>query len=163
MHNGITDLFINNENSFVDKNGNVIFSYGSTSNRPDFQSAEHRGYLYYDTDISKMLIWTGGNWRTLDGYSASMNYGTVDNRPQINEVYTGQPYFNTTLRKWNVAMRGSYWVDAMGNNADAPYYGTTEDRVSTNVRQGFMYFDTTLKKPIWWSGQNWLDATGAIV
>lgn len=28
---------------------------------------------------------------------------------------------------------------------------------------GYMYFDTTLNKPIWWNGTNWVDATGTIV
>ena len=31
------------------------------------------------------------------------------------------------------------------------------------VNTGFMYFDTTLGKPIWWSGSTWVDATGASV
>lgn len=25
---------------------------------------------------------------------------------------------------------------------------------------GYAYFDETLKKPIWWDGENWRDATG---
>lgn len=29
--------------------------------------------------------------------------------------------------------------------------------------RGFQYFDTTLGKPIWWSGTAWVDATGAAV
>lgn len=29
--------------------------------------------------------------------------------------------------------------------------------------QGFCYFDTTLGKPIWWTGTKWIDATGADV
>lgn len=28
---------------------------------------------------------------------------------------------------------------------------------------GFQYFDTTLNKPIWWTGSKWVDATGAEV
>lgn len=30
-----------------------------------------------------------------------------------------------------------------------------------NPSMGWMYFDTTLGKPIWWSGAKWVDATGA--
>lgn len=29
--------------------------------------------------------------------------------------------------------------------------------------KGFQYFDTTLNKPIWWTGDKWVDATGAEV
>lgn len=40
--------------------------------------------------------------------------------------------------------------------------GASSSRPS-NVREGFFYFDTTLKKPIWWTGSAWVDATGATV
>lgn len=33
----------------------------------------------------------------------------------------------------------------------------------THVGVGFMYFDTTLNQPIWWSSLGWRDATGALV
>lgn len=32
-----------------------------------------------------------------------------------------------------------------------------------NLKVGVMYFDTTLKKPIWWDGTQWVDATGTAV
>ena len=34
---------------------------------------------------------------------------------------------------------------------------------TTNLPVGFPTFDTTLGKPIWWTGSNWVDATGATV
>jgi len=40
--------------------------------------------------------------------------------------------------------------------------GTTANR-TTNPRIGWIYFDTTLGKPIWWNGTAWIDATGASV
>lgn len=39
---------------------------------------------------------------------------------------------------------------------------TTSNR-PTKVPIGFQYFDTTLNKPIWWTGSKWVDATGADV
>jgi hypothetical protein len=47
-------------------------------------------------------------------------------------------------------------------NAVAPAVGTTAQR-STSVKAGFMFFDTTLGKPIWWSGMAWHDAAGSSV
>ena len=38
--------------------------------------------------------------------------------------------------------------------------GVTNKR-PTNIQSGFFYFDTTLNKPIWWTGTKWVDATGA--
>lgn len=40
--------------------------------------------------------------------------------------------------------------------------GTTELRPTT-PHTSFQYFDTTLNKPIWWTGSAWVDATGASV
>ena len=41
------------------------------------------------------------------------------------------------------------------------YNGTTSDREKVHLTKGFQYFDTTLDKPIWWTGSKWVDATGA--
>lgn len=40
--------------------------------------------------------------------------------------------------------------------------GATADR-PVSPSQGQDYYDTTLEKPIWWNGSNWVDATGATV
>jgi len=53
------------------------------------------------------------------------------------------------------------WGDGTIYSA-SPTSGTTALRPSvSNI--GVMYFDTTLVKPIWWSGTNWVDSTGATV
>lgn len=41
-------------------------------------------------------------------------------------------------------------------------YGTTSER-PTGINAVFQYFDTTLKKPIWWTGTEWVDANGETV
>lgn len=38
--------------------------------------------------------------------------------------------------------------------------GTTSGR-PTGISTGFLFFDTTLSKPIWWTGEKWVDSTGA--
>ena len=40
--------------------------------------------------------------------------------------------------------------------------GTSANRPHVTT-QGFQFFDTTLNKPIWWTGTAWVDATGADV
>ena len=40
--------------------------------------------------------------------------------------------------------------------------GDSTNRPTTAIK-GFVYFDTTLNKPIWWTGEKWVDATGADV
>ena len=42
--------------------------------------------------------------------------------------------------------------------------GTTSERPVLNSKINyFYYFDTTLNKPIWWTGTKWVDAIGADV
>lgn len=42
--------------------------------------------------------------------------------------------------------------------------GTTVSRpATTSLLTGYFFFDTTLNKPIWWSGTSWVDATGTTV
>ena len=43
-----------------------------------------------------------------------------------------------------------------GNTATRPK-NLNEDNI------GLRYFDTTIKKPIWWSGTDWIDSNGNIV
>ncbi len=44
-------------------------------------------------------------------------------------------------------------------------YGISDDRptISNDSSVGFVFFDKTLNKPIWWTGRKWVDATGADV
>ena len=44
-----------------------------------------------------------------------------------------------------------------------PEYGTTADRPTVELSTGQMYFDTTLGIPIWWTGKNWVNASGTAV
>ncbi len=44
--------------------------------------------------------------------------------------------------------------------------GSSDNRATlynSPLLNGTFYFDTTLNKPIWWTGTNWVDATGATV
>lgn len=54
------------------------------------------------------------------------------------------------------------WVYADGNKIGTKYIGSSSERPS-GINIGFMYFDYTIKKPIWWNGTVWVDATGANV
>lgn len=71
----------------------------------------------------------------------------IPNAPSINGVCL----YNEEIKKVVYSYNGS-WVDALGNNALAKYNGTTQQR-PTEINLGFQYFDTTLNKPIWWTGK----------
>jgi len=54
----------------------------------------------------------------------------------------------------------------MGQHIDAGIarigFGATAGRPATLTTEdtGFMFFDTTLHKPVFWKGSGWVDATG---
>lgn len=41
--------------------------------------------------------------------------------------------------------------------------GTTADRPTKDLWVGRTYFDTTLNRPIWYTGTNWIRADGVVV
>jgi hypothetical protein len=49
------------------------------------------------------------------------------------------------------------------NTLSTPSAGTTGARPSTGLQVGQFYFDTTINRPIWWNGTNWINAAGTIV
>ena len=64
--------------------------------------------------------------------------------------------------------KDNVWIDSMGRIVDDKYpiliKGNTSNRPVLQVSDSnFQYFDTTLNKPIWWTGSKWVDATGADV
>jgi hypothetical protein len=44
-----------------------------------------------------------------------------------------------------------------------PSSGITADRPIENLQIGQYYFDTTIGRPIWWNGTNWINASGTVV
>ena len=47
------------------------------------------------------------------------------------------------------------------NDAEHRAGPTTDRPTGADLRPGRMYFDTTLGKPVWYDGADWVDATGA--
>ena len=59
------------------------------------------------------------------------------------------------------------WVGIGPDTTAAPVQivraAVTASRPSSPAAIGQMFFDTTLNKPIWWDGSNWVDSSGATV
>lgn len=87
----------------------------------------------------------------------------------INEYYIGTSIEDDEFKRsenWKDitnSLNSMRTTDA-NNNGSISTYGTTQQRPTTTyINVGFQYFDTTLNKPIWWAGMNWVDSTGASV
>lgn len=70
------------------------------------------------------------------------------------------------MRSWNYTASGltfSTWVQFADDSKVVHLStGATANRPTGQVT-GYQYFDTTLNKPIWYTGNNWVDATGTTV
>ncbi|MCP1250083.1 hypothetical protein [Gluconobacter oxydans] len=90
------------------------------------------------------------------------------------ESYSGTPAVWTAWHKLSSDDKVAHLSGA--NNFDTvPTYGTnnkpfaindngaTSARPTTGISAGYQYFDTSLNKPVWYTGKNWVDSTGTTV
>ncbi len=78
----------------------------------------------------------------------------------FNGSRSGLLLFRKDLLKYTTCL-GSYWANIDGSPLKNK--GTTSERPTNTATIGWFYYDTTLNKPIWWTGDKWIDATGAAV
>ena len=52
------------------------------------------------------------------------------------------------------------WFQSVYQALRAPLSGTTANRPTAGLYVGVVYFDTTLSRPVWYTGTGWVDATG---
>ena len=54
-------------------------------------------------------------------------------------------------------------IDNFTQNVTIPPSGATADRPTERLEVGQYYFDTTIGRPIYWNGTNWINAAGTVV
>jgi hypothetical protein len=54
-------------------------------------------------------------------------------------------------------------IDNFTQNVTVPPSGTTANRPTERLEVGQYYFDTTIGRPIYWNGTNWINAAGTVV
>lgn len=94
---------------------------------------------------------------------------TTLNQTTVNGLSTlvrGIRYYDTDLQKplflTSTVVRGAggwYWVDANGNNPDIPIKGEQRP-ATTDITEGFEFYDSTLKKKILYNGTDWVNVDG---
>ncbi len=94
-----------------------------------------------------------------------MSFDT-EHRPYWNRLGEGEFYYDTDLKQlvyWN----GTNWSNLDGVNVDkvkiTATMGDSKTRKSLSLTEkqvGFMFFDTTLNQPVYWTGKKWVDAMG---
>lgn len=141
----------------------TLKSYGGTNNIDSnnllvFNRDSHRLSLFSELNSSGEFMITN----VILGARTSFSDGEY-----INSVYNknGTVVFFTDLNIKAYVYNGKVY-DFYGNiirGLDYKKAGLTSQRPTLSLTIGQMYFDTTLKKPIWYDGTAWVDSTGTYV
>lgn len=109
-----------------------------------------------------VYLYNGNTFFTTDGINGLIS--RMDNaasRPNPEDVYNGFMYCDTTLHNllckyW----KGSYY-DIYGYTPALTRGDTSSRPTNLLVKdEGFLYYDTSLKKSIRWDGASWIDSNG---
>ncbi len=92
---------------------NSIIHKGSSKLRPIFnQYNNHSGFVYFDTDLNRQVLWNGNDWVGTDGLSLN-NSGPTKNRPKVY-IKAGFIYKDTDINEL-IIWDGEFWRDLKGN------------------------------------------------
>lgn len=146
----------------------LYFPYSYANSRPDNPV---RGQIDFDCVTWLPIIFSPYNgvnhWVNTDGIQIDEKcfvpiVNNTTNLTQLHITSRGFKCYVIDLHKWCV-WTGSRW-ETYDNHSVNNIRGTSNNRPNIpDWDSGFQYFDTTLNKPIWWTGTKWVDATGADV
>ena len=112
---------------------------------------------------------------TVATWSRLYKSGPFASRPAIGAITRdsypdGYRYYCTDIGRYIIlektTVANGVWRWENGYNVTIPISGITSQRPTASLTatdSGFQYFDTTLGKPIYWTGTAWVDATGTAV
>ena len=159
-----------NGNKFVN-NLNLTpnsYRYVNVEDLPEVDSNDYgtQIYLVGERNNRGFYVFDGDVWLDGAGQPLSNHKGDISSR--INDAYNTKPgyvYINTETNRvefFSGEATENTWINADGELYDTLRIGDTSHR-PIPINPNFQYFDTTLNKPIWWTGTQWVDATGVEV
>lgn len=142
----------------------AVFANSSIDNWGTGPTIMERGMAYYSKGLNRPL-WKGAsnNWLDAFGHESADFSGTLANRP--NGASLGHIYMTTDSGDrrplFKSSSSGDNWVDAFGWNGVYKKKGATTERPSATASdEGYMFYDSTLKKMILWNGTAWVNLDG---
>lgn len=147
------NTYLNNNTDDVVLYGNTIRNYSSqyvraVTTKTDSAGTKYR-LAYYEPHSSDETGNSGGSLVTPSATLAGlvgMTYIYAADSANIS-------FIQITPSKWSIN------GDALGARAS----GTTANRPTIGLSANYMYFDTTLGRPIWWTGSAWVNSVGVVV
>lgn len=162
-----TDLFNTLEFNGTDAFGkSVIRRSGYSSQAPDATGLiDGTSFINYNAGVS---FAKGGVWYDAIGFAIPkdiipIRYGYNPPESDVAKYPSGWQFYDFTAYKPKFVRSGVFY-DADGYKSSYARKGDSASRpILMSVDSGFVYFDTELGRPIWWTGRAWVDATGANV
>jgi hypothetical protein len=96
---------------------------------------------------------------TAQTYNGALLTSKAPNLPIAPVEYT-QQYMDQVLNALRLYFNQ---IDNFTQKTTIPNFGPTTDRPVSNVSIGQIFFDTTVNRPIWWTGTAWIKADGTVV
>lgn len=149
----------------IESNTNSLFSISRS-----YSTAPGEAYLFNIIKVdSKYCI------KTISGIFDSINNQYITKIRIVDGKYL--EFYYTSSRRNSVSVNGSNLklnnpieVSTATSSSSIEEFivctetGPSSSRINLNSNQiGFVYFDTSLNKPVYWTGSKWVDATGADV
>lgn len=143
------------------------------TNYLDFYISKDKSVLYVKTSVRKslyanLLFYLRTLLSNMTFYNTLADDVNIDDLTLMNKYdsytkgkdVTGSYYFNKSNNA--LMIYTNKWKKVKTIDENLQESGSTLNR-PVNIQAGFLYFDTNLNKPIWWTGERWVDATGADV
>ena len=108
-------------------------------------------------------------WRRFDGYPISLKtIGAWDERPDTSLIKKGYLYYDTTSYRLMIyrGLNANDWICVDDGRKTHAFALSDNDNQRPELQyghRGLSVFDSSINKPIWWTGTKWVDATGANV
>ena len=126
-----------------------------------------QGTQIFDAVYANAILYTV--YSSLENYKGEISYSLSNDTDEnlyikltnVNKVITICITRSTIPGKGGVPARTVYSINTAEEALQIIKSGTT--RPTTGLVAGYQFFDTTLNKPIWYTGSVWVDCTGATV
>ena len=151
FNTNLKKLLVWDGNRWIDSNGKLPIQNSGTT-LPTGLTNSDKGTIFYKENDG-LYYWNGSDWKSV-GQSGIIKVDELPESGKENIIY-----FNTSDGIAYV------WDDNEWKPLSTPeeiHKGTSAERPTdlTSEDEGYMYYDTTLHKPIFWNGEQWIDANG---
>lgn len=123
-----------------------------------FRKKESKGVIQYDSNERTIIFYDGENWRKITALPIDADSRLYGSEFPLNPR-GGQIFYNSNEGRYYYYHDGWTTFDLLKNQI----LNSGDIKNLSNMVRGQCVFDNVTGKPVWWTGTQWVDATGARV